>query len=65
MLIGLTAITRVFYFSAGNSLVYLVIALFRQKFPEFQLWLELVRGLANLSCPFDHCVNGENEPDKN
>ena len=35
--IGLTVITRVFYFSAGNSLVYLMIALFRQKFPEFQL----------------------------
>ena len=22
-------------------------------------------GLANLSCPCDHCVNSENEPDKN
>ena len=40
VVIGLTGITRVFYFSAGNSLVYLVIVLFRQEFLEFQLQLE-------------------------
>ena len=48
-------------FSAGNSLVYLIV-LFRQKFPLVSVIV--VVGLTNLSCCCDHCVNVANKPDK-
>ena len=43
-----------------NSIVYLVAVLFGQKYPMVSV---TVVGLANLSCSYDDCMNGENEPD--